>query len=74
MDKGALMVNPYDLESTADAIYAAYIMNPEEKQHRMKILRNEVKRNDVKRWVKWFLKPDKDPVGPAEHLSENIKT
>jgi len=74
LSKGALMVNPYDLESTADAIYAAFIMNPEEKQRRMKILRNEVKRNDVKRWVKWFLSPGKDPVGPAEHLSENIKT
>lgn len=73
MAKGALIVNPYDLESTADAIYAAYIMNPEEKQRRMRILRNEVKRNDVRRWVNWFLSPGKDPVGPAEHLAEDIK-
>jgi len=55
LSKGALMVNPYDLESTADAIYAAFIMNYEERQRRMKILRSEVKRNDVNRWVNWFL-------------------
>ncbi len=55
LSKGAIMVNPFDLEGTADAIYAAYIMPLEERQRRMKILRAEVKRHDVRHWVSWFL-------------------
>ncbi len=58
LSKGALMVNPYDLEGTADAIYAAYIMSPEERQNRMRMLRSEVRRNDVQRWISWFLGSD----------------
>jgi trehalose 6-phosphate synthase len=55
MAKGALVVNPFDVEGTADAIYAAYIMKPEERARRMRLLRSEVRRNDVRRWVNWFL-------------------
>jgi trehalose 6-phosphate synthase len=55
LGRGALVVNPYDVEGTADAIYQAYIMSPEERERRMKMLRAEVKRNDVHRWVQWFL-------------------
>ena len=54
--KGALLVNPYDMESTADALYAAFIMSAEEQRRRMRLLRQEVRRNDVNRWVRWFLK------------------
>ncbi len=53
--KGAIMVNPYDLEGTADAIYTAYIMDAEERRRRMRTLRAEVRRNDVKRWLEWCL-------------------
>jgi len=52
--KGALMVNPFDLDGTADAIYAAYLMPEEERAQRMKVLRAEVRRYDVKQWVNWF--------------------
>jgi len=52
--KGAILVNPYDADGVADAIYSAYIMSPEERERRMKILRAEIKRNDVNRWVGWF--------------------
>jgi trehalose 6-phosphate synthase len=55
LGKGAILVNPYDLEGTADAIYMAYIMDPEERRRRMRLLRAEVKRNDVKRWLEWCL-------------------
>jgi trehalose 6-phosphate synthase len=58
LQKAALMVNPYDLEGTADAIYAAFIMNDEERKRRMKTLRAEVRRNDVQRWIDWFLESD----------------
>ena len=52
--KGAIVVNPFDIDLTADAIYAAFIMSVEEKEHRMKILRAEVRRNDVHRWIRRF--------------------
>ncbi|MCP4685903.1 MAG: trehalose-6-phosphate synthase [bacterium] len=58
LDKGALLVNPYDIDGVADAIYAAHIMPAEERAQRMKALRTEVKRTDVRRWVKWFLADD----------------
>lgn len=54
LSKGALIVNPYDLDGTADAIYAAYIMSPEEKRQKMRMLRAEIRRYDVKKWVEWF--------------------
>lgn len=60
MAKGAIIVNPYDLEGTADAIYHAYIMGDEERQRRMRILRAEVRRNDVKRWLAWCLGSDEE--------------
>ncbi len=55
LSKGALVVNPYDIDGTADAIYAACIMNPEERERRMKLLRTEVRRTDVRRWVRRFM-------------------
>ncbi len=55
LGKGALLVNPYDIESTADAIYQAYVMGPDERRRRMRLLRNEIKRNDVHRWLDSFI-------------------
>jgi trehalose 6-phosphate synthase len=55
LGKGAVLVNPYDIEGTADAIYQAYNMDHEERKRRMRILRADVKRNNVHRWVKWFM-------------------
>lgn len=72
LSKGALMVNPYDLDGTADAIYAAYIMSPEERKRRMKILRAEIKRNNVQKWIEWFLNPGiiaKDRTVPLSEFS-----
>ncbi len=64
------MVNPYDIEDTADAIYGAYIMDTEERQRRMRILRSEVRRNDVRKWIEWILgsrfdAPSQVPAGTA---------
>ncbi len=55
LGKDALLVNPYDLEETADAIYRAYTMPEGERQRRMNSLRATVRRNNVHRWVNWFL-------------------
>jgi len=52
LGKKALLVNPYDIDKTADTIHLAYCMTPEERQQRMRWLRSHVHRNDVYRWVK----------------------
>jgi len=55
LGSAALLVNPYDLEGTADAIWQAYSMPEEERRQRMRKLRAEVRRNNVERWVEQFL-------------------
>jgi trehalose 6-phosphate synthase len=55
LGRGALLVNPYDLDGTADAIYRAFTMAPEERRRRMDLLRADIRRNDVHRWVGWFV-------------------
>ena len=54
--KGALLVNPYDTEETADTIWRAYTMPVEERKGRMKKLRNQVRSKDVHHWVRTFLR------------------
>jgi trehalose 6-phosphate synthase len=66
--KGAIMVNPFDVDGTADAIYAALLMDHNERHRRMKILRSEVKRNDVSRWVNWFLGSEKQTEPQGENI------
>lgn len=49
--RDALLVNPYDIEETADAIYSAVVMEREERQERMKRMRATVRENNVYRWA-----------------------
>jgi trehalose 6-phosphate synthase/phosphatase len=51
----ALIVNPYDIDRTADTIHAALTMDPAERRRRMRGLREQVSANDVHRWVSNFL-------------------
>ena len=46
-------------------------MPEDEKSERMKALRSEVKRNDVQRWVQWFLDPYKTTRPPMREHVEN---
>jgi len=55
LGKGAVLVNPYDIEGTADAIYAAFTMPHDERIRRMTLLQAEIRRNDVYRWVERFV-------------------
>lgn len=55
LGKHALLVNPYDIENTADTIYQAFNMTAAERQKRMALLRNQVRRNDVHRWLETFI-------------------
>jgi len=49
--RDALIVNPYDTEQTADAIFRALEMEPREKKERMQHMRRAVKENNVYRWA-----------------------
>lgn len=52
---GAILVNPYDIDSSADAIHQAFTMDSAERSRRMALLRAEIRRNDVHRWLRWFV-------------------
>ncbi|MGA9207969.1 MAG: trehalose-6-phosphate synthase [Terriglobales bacterium] len=49
--RDALIVNPYDTEQLADAIFRALEMEPREKKARMQHMRRVVKENNVYRWA-----------------------
>jgi trehalose 6-phosphate synthase/phosphatase len=55
LKKGAILVNPYNIEEVADSIYRAYYTDIEEQQLRMKIMRGDVRRYNVFRWVDQFI-------------------
>jgi alpha,alpha-trehalose-phosphate synthase [UDP-forming] len=56
LGRGALVVNPYDVEQTADAIYNAYRMAPGERRYRMRRLRRNVQAQDIFWWVDSFMR------------------
>jgi trehalose 6-phosphate synthase/phosphatase len=51
----ALLVNPYDLEGTADALHRALTMSEGERRTRMIALQGRERREDVHAWVEGFL-------------------
>lgn len=56
MDVGAILVNPYNLEEVADAIFRAYYMDIDEQKERLRKLRGEIRKNNVFRWVDQFIR------------------
>jgi len=49
--RDALLVNPYDIDQTAEAIRAALEMEPEEKQMRMHRMRRCIREHNIFRWA-----------------------
>ena len=49
--RDALLVNPYDIDQTANAIRAALDMEPEEKQLRMQRMRKTIREHNIYRWA-----------------------
>ncbi len=49
--KDALLINPYDCESFADAIAQALVMPAEEREKRMQKMRAAVEQNNIFRWA-----------------------
>jgi len=78
----AVLVNPYDVERTADAILYALEMEPEERTERMQSLRRQVKEQNIYRWaenliselcgVRLDLAGEAKPVRPAETVGPTI--
>ena len=53
--RDAVLVNPYDVDGVAAAMYRALTMDRVERRHRMCALRATVRANDVRRWAQSFL-------------------
>jgi len=67
----ALLVNPYNIEETAQAIHRALTMDETERRSRMAALRSRERRKDVETWVQGFLaaalRPSALPRTPSRH-------
>jgi trehalose 6-phosphate synthase len=55
LHRHALLVNPHDIEGVGDAIQRAVTMPLEERRHRMRRLRQIIRRQDIFWWVDAFL-------------------
>ncbi|MCE5230802.1 trehalose-6-phosphate synthase [bacterium] len=78
LKRGALLVNPYDVEQTADAIRQAFYMPPEERRARMRQMRRNVRHQDIYWWVDYFIesaigKELKDFPIQEEYIPENLQ-
>jgi trehalose 6-phosphate synthase/phosphatase len=51
----SLLVNPYDIEGTAEGLHRALTMDEAERRSRVAALRRREKRDDLDAWVKAFL-------------------
>ena len=49
--RDALLVNPYDIDQTAEAIRAALEMDPDEKQARARNMRKQIREHNIYRWA-----------------------
>lgn len=63
--RGALLVNPYDREGMAEAIYRAYKMDLGERQERMRRMKKVVRESSIFEWVDSFLR-----AGSATELED----
>jgi alpha,alpha-trehalose-phosphate synthase [UDP-forming] len=54
--RDALLVNPYDIDQTAEAIRVALEMEPEEKQVRVRRMRRVIKEQNIYRWAGSLIK------------------
>ncbi len=62
----AVMVNPFDVERTAELIYDALVMPVEERRARMAVLRERVLTYDVHRWANSFVARLESTPGTAD--------
>jgi trehalose 6-phosphate synthase len=65
LQKGAILVNPYNVEEVSDAIRYAINMDADERRSRMRSLRRAVRQADIFWWVDSFLR-----AGIAKNLDD----
>ncbi len=49
-EKGALRVNPFDVDMQAQVLYAALMMDDDERRHRLATIQAHVREHDVREW------------------------
>ncbi len=62
---GALLVNPFDIDATADAIHRACTMPSERRRTAMRAMRKSIEHNDIYQWVRTFLRAAMPDAGTA---------
>lgn len=67
MYRGALLVNPFDVEGVADALEQALRMPVTQQQERMRKLRRFLKHANVHRWVRDFMDEIETAKAPRGH-------
>lgn len=68
--RGALTVNPYDVDAIADALERSAGMGEEETRERMSTMREAVRRLDVHEWARGFLQALEEPeLTDADRIS-----
>ncbi len=75
MQGKALIVNPYDIDGVASAIYRAYHMPTDERRARMRRLRHSVSTRDIHWWSNLFLQSAKwcqDKISEAVNTCESV--
>jgi trehalose 6-phosphate synthase/phosphatase len=85
LGRGALLVNPHDIEGVADALVRAYDMGVTERRARMRRLQRSIRNYDIFWWVDSFLAatftrhlsdfpaPPREPAGRAEETSMALR-
>jgi trehalose-6-phosphate synthase len=48
--KGVLRVNPFDVDMQAHVLYAALMMDEDERRHRLATIQAHVREHDVRKW------------------------
>jgi trehalose 6-phosphate synthase/phosphatase len=61
--EGAILVNPFDTDAVAEAIFEAVTMPEQERRRRMQLLRRRIRTDNVYRWVERFLDAAADAGG-----------
>lgn len=56
LGRHSLVVNPYDVEQTSEALYQAWIMPVVERRERMRRMRRAIRRHDIFWWVNAFVR------------------
>ncbi|WP_258359062.1 alpha,alpha-trehalose-phosphate synthase (UDP-forming) [Moorella sulfitireducens] len=67
--KGAVLVNPYDIEGMAMILNRALTMDRAEQEKRMRLMQEKVRRHDIRWWLTCFHQAMKAPEGEAPSVS-----